>query len=140
MLDLERFGVQLGLLTESGGRVQSAIGRVMRWGLGAIDTRSNESNRDALLRELDDLKDAIGRVERALMSTVGELPIAPIVTRQRSEGPVSLRLAPSCTCGHVFESPNVGRICPMCRAFRAQLATLNDGTPAIEANDAGRAV
>ena len=100
--DEERFGVQLGLLIEAAGRVQAAVGRVMRWGLGAVDVQTSESNRDALLRELDDARASIARVERALMSSIGDLPIAPVV--QGHPGPV---------------------------------ATLGDGTLAVEANDAG---
>jgi hypothetical protein len=75
----ERFGVQLGLLVEASGRVQTSVGRVMRWGLGAVDAATNESNRDALLRELDDMKASMGRVERALASSHGELPVTPIL-------------------------------------------------------------
>lgn len=78
-MERARFGIQLGLLIETSGRVQTAVGRVMRWGLGAVDVRSNESNRDALLRDLDDMKACVGRVERALVSTSGELPVAPVV-------------------------------------------------------------
>jgi hypothetical protein len=77
-MEEERFGVQLGLLVESSGRVQTAVGRVMRWGLGAVDVATNQSNRDALLRDLDDMKVNVGRIERALASAVGELPVAPV--------------------------------------------------------------
>lgn len=78
-MEEERFGVQLGLLVESSGSVQTAVGRVMRWGLGTIDVATNESNRDALLRALDDMKVNVVRIECALASTVGDLPVAPVV-------------------------------------------------------------
>jgi hypothetical protein len=85
-IEEERFGVQLGLLVEASGRVQTAVGRVMRWGLGAVDVSTCESNRDALLRDLDDMKASMNRVELALTSSVGSLPIAPVV--QGHPGPV----------------------------------------------------
>lgn len=86
-IDEERFGVQLGLLVETSGRLQTSVGRVMRWGLGSVDVVTNESNRDALLRDIDDMKVSMGRVERALMASIGELPVAPVV--QGHPGPVA---------------------------------------------------
>lgn len=77
--DEERFGVQLGLLVEAGGKVQAAAGRIMRWGLGAVDVVSNESNRDALLREMEDMRATMRRIERELSGTLGELPSSPPV-------------------------------------------------------------
>lgn len=62
----ETFQLQLGLLIEAGGRVQTAVGKVFHWGLGATDVVTGESNRDCLLRDLDDLKAAAKRIEAAL--------------------------------------------------------------------------
>lgn len=62
----ELFQIQLGLLVEAGGRVQLATGKVLRWGLCAVDVVTGESNRDGLLRDLDDLKVSIKRIETAL--------------------------------------------------------------------------
>lgn len=78
--EVELFGVQLGLLVEASGRVQTSVGRVMRWGLGSVDVHTNESNRDALLRDMEDMKASIGRIERALSPSVGNLPVAPVVS------------------------------------------------------------
>lgn len=75
----ERFGVQLGSLIETSGRVQASVGKIMRWGLASVDMASGESNRDALLRDLDDLKAAVRSVERVLTDTLGTLPVAPVV-------------------------------------------------------------
>lgn len=55
----------LGSIVEGSGQVQAAIGVILRWGLSATDAQG-ESNRDNLLRELDDLKGAIRRLEKAL--------------------------------------------------------------------------
>lgn len=62
----ELFQIQLGLLVEAGGRVQLTTGKVLRWGLGSVDVVTGESNRDGLLRDLDDLKVSIKRIETAL--------------------------------------------------------------------------
>lgn len=57
--------IQLGSLLEAGGSVQAVVGRVLRWGLGVFDVHG-ETNREGLLRDLDDLKAAIKRVEKTL--------------------------------------------------------------------------
>jgi hypothetical protein len=65
----ELFQVQLGLLVEAGGRVQTAVGKVFHWGLSATDVASGQSNREALLHDLDDLKVAVRRIETVLAPT-----------------------------------------------------------------------
>lgn len=55
----------LGSIVEGSGQVQAAIGVILRWGLGATDAQGTP-NRDNLLRELDDLKGAIRRLEKVL--------------------------------------------------------------------------
>lgn len=56
----------LGSLVESAGLVQAATGCVLRWGLSATSPQG-ESHRDELLRELDDMKGAIARLEKVLL-------------------------------------------------------------------------
>jgi len=70
------FVLKLGTLVEASGRVQMAIGSTIRWGLSQRDALQNESNREFLLRELDDLKVAIAQVERALVPVVAPLNVA----------------------------------------------------------------
>lgn len=65
----------LGSLVESAGLVQAATGCVMRWGLTATDARGS-SNRDNLLRELDDMKGSIKRLEKVLLPS-SMLPSLP---------------------------------------------------------------
>lgn len=57
--------VLLGSVVQSSGQVQAATGVILRWGLSAIDAQGT-SNRDNLLRELDDLKASIRRLEKVL--------------------------------------------------------------------------
>lgn len=56
----------LGSLVESAGLVQAASGCALRWGLAGFDAHG-VSNRDNLLRELDDMKSAIKRLEKVLL-------------------------------------------------------------------------
>lgn len=55
----------LGSLIEAAGLVQAATGCVLRWGLSGTGPQGS-SYRDELLREIDDLKSSIRRVESAL--------------------------------------------------------------------------
>lgn len=75
----EALAIQLGALLEATGNVAAAIGRAIGWGLGSTNARG-ESNRECLLRDLDDMKAAIRRIERTLTPTSATLPAqAPIV-------------------------------------------------------------
>lgn len=71
------FVMQLGLLIEAAGKVQAVIGNALRWGLSNTNPDTGESNREALLRDLDDLKGSIGKIENALRPAVGSLEIRP---------------------------------------------------------------
>jgi hypothetical protein len=67
--------IQLGFLLEASGGVQTAVGKVLRWGLGAADVVTGETNRQALCRDLDDLKAAIRRVEKGLQPPPAKRPL-----------------------------------------------------------------
>lgn len=60
---------KLGYLIEECGEVLAAVGKSQRWGLESWNPEfgaSTETNREWILRELQDLKGAISRVESAL--------------------------------------------------------------------------
>lgn len=61
-------GDKLGYLVEESGEVNAAVGKTLRWGLDSSNPEivGGETNRDWLLRELQDLKKAIRIVEAAL--------------------------------------------------------------------------
>ena len=106
----DAFMLLLGALIQNAGQVQAVAGCTLRRGLATIDVHGL-SNRDNLLCELDDLKGAIQRIERAL------LPVAKPV----HAGRVTYQM--SCPCGFTWET-QIGRICPECDAPRAWV----DGT------------
>lgn len=61
---------KLGYLVEECGEVQSAVGKSIRWGLDSanpeLPQHEQETNRDWILRELDDLGMAIEYVREAI--------------------------------------------------------------------------
>jgi len=60
---------KLGYFVEECGEVLAAVGKTQRWGLESRNPEpgaSQETNRQWILRELQDLKGAIARVETAL--------------------------------------------------------------------------
>jgi hypothetical protein len=61
---------KLGYLVEESGEVLAAAGKSIRWGLDSFNPElpeeERESNRDWLLREIQDLKDAIYLVEMSI--------------------------------------------------------------------------
>ncbi len=62
-------GQKLGYLTEECGEVLAAVGKTQRWGPFSVNPEpgaSKETNRDWILRELEDLKGAIQLAEEAL--------------------------------------------------------------------------
>lgn len=69
------FKQKLGQLIEECGEVQAAIGKSLRFGLHSynpeIPSHKREMNGDWILRELDDLKQAIALVEKSLKRTMG---------------------------------------------------------------------
>jgi hypothetical protein len=73
----EHIAMQLGILIESAGRVQAVAGRSIRWGLASVSRSSGESNRDILLHDLHDLRQAIARIESSLAPAVGALSAPP---------------------------------------------------------------
>jgi NTP pyrophosphatase (non-canonical NTP hydrolase) len=60
---------KLGYLAEECGEVLAAVGKTIRWGLDSYNPElpetERETNRQWILRELQDLKTAIAIVERA---------------------------------------------------------------------------
>jgi NTP pyrophosphatase (non-canonical NTP hydrolase) len=62
---------KLGYLVEECGEVLAAVGKTQRWGLESynpeLPVERRETNRDWILRELNDLEGAIARVRGALM-------------------------------------------------------------------------
>jgi len=60
----------LGYLVEECGEVLAAVGKTQRWGLESVNPEipvaQQETNREWILRELKDLRDAIRRVEQDL--------------------------------------------------------------------------
>lgn len=65
---------KLGYLVEECGEVLAAIGKTQRWGLENFNPEpgaSRETNREWILRELDDLENACGIVRRALDGSMG---------------------------------------------------------------------
>ena len=79
----ELFQVQLGSLVEAGARVQTAVGKVLHWGLSAVDVPTGESNHDCLMRELDELQVAIRRIKKSLVPT--QLSLKALTNSQASE-------------------------------------------------------
>jgi NTP pyrophosphatase (non-canonical NTP hydrolase) len=67
---------KLGYLTEECGEVLAAIGKTQRWGLDSVNPElpptEQETNRDWILRELDDLDRASSYVRKALTQEEGE--------------------------------------------------------------------
>ena len=62
---------KLGYLVEECGEVLAAVGKTQRWGLESRNPKpgsSRETNREWILRELDDLENAIAFVRKALAS------------------------------------------------------------------------
>jgi NTP pyrophosphatase (non-canonical NTP hydrolase) len=61
---------KLGYLVEECGEVLAAVGKTQRWGLDStnpeIPESEQETNRDWILRELDDLENAVTLVRAAL--------------------------------------------------------------------------
>ena len=61
---------KLGYLVEECGEVMAAVGKTIRWGLDSsnpeLPEQERETNRDWILREVSDLKDAIKIVEEEL--------------------------------------------------------------------------
>ncbi len=61
---------KLGYLIEECGEVMAAVGKTLRWGLESTNPESKamrpETNRDWVLRELDDLELAIKLVRESL--------------------------------------------------------------------------
>ena len=61
---------KLGYLVEECGEVMAAVGKTIRWGLDSsnpeLPEQERETNRDWILRELKDLKDAIKITEEEL--------------------------------------------------------------------------
>ncbi len=61
---------KLGYLVEECGEVMAAVGKTIRWGLESFNPElppaQQETNRDWILREIQDLKGAIERVEKRL--------------------------------------------------------------------------
>jgi NTP pyrophosphatase (non-canonical NTP hydrolase) len=66
---------KLGYLAEESGEVLAAVGKTLRWGLDSwnpdVPESERETNRDWLIRELQDLKRAISIIEDEL------LPVSP---------------------------------------------------------------
>lgn len=64
------FDKRLAHLTEECGEVLAAIGKTQRWGLGSanplLEPSERETNKAWLKRELQDLKQAIERVEETI--------------------------------------------------------------------------
>ncbi len=60
---------KLGYLVEECGEVLAAVGKTQRWGLASVDPTSKddepETNRAWVMRELQDLKNAIAILETA---------------------------------------------------------------------------
>lgn len=84
---------KLGYLVEECGEIMAAVGKTLRWGLDSsnpeLPPQKRESNRDWILREIEDLKVAIKIAEEAL--------------RHKVECPF-LKGAPVCTCEHLRRS------------------------------------
>lgn len=61
---------KLGYLVEECGEVMAAVGKTLRWGLASSNPElpkdKQETNREWILRELKDLKEAIIIVEETL--------------------------------------------------------------------------
>jgi len=61
---------KLGYLVEECGEVLAAVGKTLRWGLDSynpeLPKKKRETNRDWILRELQDLKLAIELVEKEI--------------------------------------------------------------------------
>lgn len=61
---------KLGYLVEECGEVMAAVGKTIRWGLSSynpeIPVKERETNRQWILRELQDLKQAIKMAENAI--------------------------------------------------------------------------
>lgn len=59
---------KLGYLVEECGEVLAAVGKAQRWGLDSVNPLAAvpETNRAWILREMQDLKQAIGMLEAAL--------------------------------------------------------------------------
>ncbi len=72
----EGFENQLAHLVEECGEVLAAAGKTQRWGWASVNPLIPESERETnvvwLLRELNDLKEAIGRLEWTIEA--GDLP------------------------------------------------------------------
>jgi NTP pyrophosphatase (non-canonical NTP hydrolase) len=70
----ETFKQKLGYLIEECGELQSALGKTIRWGLNSFNpelpAEEQESNREWILREIKDVKRAIGFVEKSIDSEV----------------------------------------------------------------------
>ena len=67
---------KLGYLVEECGEVMAAVGKSIRWGIESFNpelpAEERETNRDWILRELQDLKGAISRVEKRLAPKKGK--------------------------------------------------------------------
>lgn len=64
------FDQKLGYLIEECGEVMAAAGKTIRWGLASVNPElppeDQETNKDWLVRELRDLKNAIAIIEAEL--------------------------------------------------------------------------
>ena len=69
------FNSVMGHLTEECGEVLSALGKMQRWGILSVNPElppeEQETNRDWLLRELDDLEEVIPRARKLLQEYGG---------------------------------------------------------------------
>lgn len=72
----KNLAAKLGYLVEECGEVMSAVGKTQRWGLDSVNPElppeEQETNRDWILRELNDLEDAIEIVRNAIK--IGQQP------------------------------------------------------------------
>lgn len=66
---------KLGYLVEECGEVLAAVGKTQRWGLNSYNPEpgaSRETNREWILRELDDLENACAIVRGAIDGSMGD--------------------------------------------------------------------
>ena len=77
---------RLGYLVEECGEVLSGVGKAQRWGLGSFNPElpeaEAETNREWILRELDDLEAAIGHARIACCETCNGGGRAAVRTEQ----------------------------------------------------------
>ena len=82
------FTKQLAHLVEECGEVLSAAGKTQRWGLDSVNPllppSEQETNGDWLLRELQDLKAAIWRLEQTLYTKHNLAAVKPFEPREQT--------------------------------------------------------